>query len=66
MGANIDALFRLAQQYQPQQVGIEVSGQQAGFIDWIQDQMMERNIYFPLASQNNDNRFAFTGRQRPK
>jgi predicted phage terminase large subunit-like protein len=56
MGANIDALFRLAQQYQPQQVGIEVSGQQAGFIDWIQDQVMERNIYFPLASQNNDNR----------
>ena len=54
MSKNIDALFRLAQQYRPQQVGIEVSGQQQGFVSWIQGQMMERNIYFPLASEGND------------
>jgi phage terminase large subunit-like protein len=55
MGANMDDLFRLAQMYRPQQVGIEVTGQQGGFIPWIQEQMMNRNIYFTLASDKNDN-----------
>lgn len=54
MDKNIDDLFRLAQLYRPQQVGIEVTGQQGGFIQWIQNQMMERNIYFPLASEGNE------------
>ena len=54
MNKNIDDLFRLAQMYRPQQVGIEVTGQQGGFVSWIQDQMLERNIYFPLASEGND------------
>lgn len=54
MDKNIDDLFRLAQKYKPQSVGIEVTGQQGGFISWVQNQMMERNIYFNLASQNND------------
>lgn len=54
MDKNVDDLFRLAQMYRPQQVGIEVSGQQGGFIPWIMAQMMERNIYFPLASEGND------------
>jgi predicted phage terminase large subunit-like protein len=55
MDKNIDALFRLAQLYKPQGVGIEVTGQQGGFIQWIQAQMLERNIYFPLTSENNNN-----------
>ena len=54
MDKNVDALFRLAQLYKPQSVGIEVTGQQGGFISWIQSQMLERNIYFPLASEGND------------
>lgn len=54
MSKNMDALFRLAQQYRPQGVGIEVSGQQQGFVSWIMEQMLERNIYFPLASEGND------------
>ena len=54
MDANINDLFRLAQMYKPQSVGVEVTGQQGGFIQWIQGQMMERNIYFPLASEGND------------
>jgi predicted phage terminase large subunit-like protein len=54
MDKNIDALFRLAQLYKPQSVGIEVTGQQGGFIQWIQGQMLDRNIYFPLASEGND------------
>lgn len=54
MNKTVDDLFRLAQMYRPQQVGLEVTGQQGGFVSWIQSQMLERNIYFPLASENND------------
>lgn len=53
MDANIDDLFRLVQMYKPMSVGIEVSGQQGGFISWIQEQMMVRNTYFSLASDGN-------------
>lgn len=56
MDANINDLFKLAQMYKPQSVGIEVTGQQGGFIQWIQGQMLERNIYFPLASEGNDSK----------
>lgn len=55
MGENIDDTFRLAQMYSPQLVGIEVSGQQGGFIPWVQSEMMKRNIWFTLASDNNSN-----------
>ena len=54
MDKNVDALFKFAQMYKPQSVGIEVSGQQGGFIQWIQGEMLNRNIYFPLASEGND------------
>ena len=50
MDQNITDLFRLAQEYKPQSVGIEVSGQQKGFIQWLQNEMMYRNQYFTLAS----------------
>ena len=56
MDKTVDDLFRLAQMYRPQQVGIEVSGQQGGFIAWIMGEMMNRNIYFPLASEGNDSK----------
>ncbi len=53
MDANINDLFRLAQKYKPQSVGIEVSGQQGGFISWIRNEMMDRHQFFSLASENN-------------
>jgi hypothetical protein len=53
MDKNINDLFRLVQKWKPQEVGIEVTGQQGGFISWIQDQMLNRNVYFTLASDNN-------------
>ena len=56
MDKTVDDLFRLAQMYRPQQVGIEVSGQQGGFISWIMNEMLNRNIYFPLASEGNDSK----------
>lgn len=51
MNKNVDDLFRLAQQWRPQAVGIEVTGQQGGFVSWVQNEMMERNIYFTLACE---------------
>lgn len=53
MDKNINDLFRLAQKYKPQSVGVEVTGQQGGFIPWIQEEMFRRNIYFQFASDNN-------------
>lgn len=53
MDKNINDLFRLAQLWSPQSVGIEVSGQQEGFIPWIQQQMLDKNCFFNLASENN-------------
>ena len=53
MGKGLDHLFTLAQQYKPDLVGIEVSGQQQGFVPWIMKEQMERNIFFQLASDKN-------------
>jgi len=59
MDANIDDLFRLAQEYSPQQVGIEISGQQKGFIPWIQGEMLNRNIFFNIASDKGSKELGF-------
>lgn len=56
MDQNVNDLFRLAQEYKPQQVGVEVSGQQGGFVPWLQNEMMQRNQWFTLASENNSNK----------
>lgn len=53
MGKNIDELFRLNAKYHPQSVGVEVTGQQSGFIPWIQQEMIRRNNYMNLASKDN-------------
>lgn len=50
MGKTVNDLFRLIQLYKPQNVGIEVTGQQGGFIKWLQAEMMSRNIWFNFAS----------------
>ena len=50
MDKNIDDLFELVTRWNPQEVGVEVSGQQYGFLSWIQREQMERNIFFSLAS----------------
>lgn len=53
MDKNIDDLFRLVQMYKPLAVGLEVSGQQGGFVKLIEKEMMQRNIFFTMASENN-------------
>lgn len=55
MNETIDNLFRLAQEYRPQEVGIEVSGQQKGFVSWIQTEMGNRNNYFTLSTGKDSN-----------
>ena len=54
MDKTINDLFRLVQEYKPQSVGIEVSGQQLAFIKWLQAEMMQRNIWFSLASSEKN------------
>ncbi len=51
MDTNVEKLFYFAQKYRPQSTGIEISGQQKGFVSWISSQMIERNIYFTLACE---------------
>lgn len=53
MDKNLDDLFRLVSIYKPLSVGIEVTGQQGGFIPLIRREMMDRNIFFNFASQGN-------------
>jgi len=50
MDISLNDLFRLVQQYKPQAVGIEVTGQQGAFIQWLQNEMITRNIWFNFAS----------------
>lgn len=50
MDKTVDDLFRLVSKYKPQQVGIETTGQQGAFIDWLRGEMMIRNIWFNFAS----------------
>lgn len=50
MDHTINDLFRLVQAYRPQQVGIEITGQQGAFIQWLQSEMQNRNIWFNFAS----------------
>lgn len=50
MDKTLDDLFRLAQEYKPQSVGIETFGQQGAFLKWISQEMVNRNIWFNFAS----------------
>lgn len=56
MDKNMEDLFNYVQIYKPMGVGIEVSGQQEGFIPWIQDQMLVKNMFFTLVSSGNSNK----------
>lgn len=51
MDANINQLFKFVSIYRPLSVGIEINGQQGGFIQWIKGQMIDKNIFFNLAGK---------------
>ncbi len=48
MDKNIDLLFDKVVRYSIKKVGIEVTGQQGAFVDWIKKEMHRRNIYFQI------------------
>jgi predicted phage terminase large subunit-like protein len=52
MDVSLDELFRLVSIYKPLRTGIEITGQQAGFVSWIKREMINRNIFFNLAKEN--------------
>lgn len=56
MASNLDDLFRLVQTYKPLKVGVEVNGQQGGFVPYIKERMATTGIWFSLASDSNSNR----------
>ena len=53
MPDTIDTIFRMVNKWKPQSVGLEISGQQGAFVDWIEEQMLVRNIYFNIASSGS-------------
>ena len=52
MDKTIDKLFELVQEYSPMQVGVEITGQQGAFINWLQKEMMNRSVWFNFASSD--------------
>jgi len=51
MDQNIKDLFRFVSIYHPLEVGIEINGQQGGFISWIKKEMITKNTFFTLAGK---------------
>lgn len=51
---SFDDIFRLAQIWRPLGVGLELSGQQGGYVTLLQEEMRTRNIYFRLAGKNGE------------
>lgn len=56
MDKNVSDLFKLVQKYKPMSVGIEISGQQGGFVSWVKNEMIQKNIYFNLARNEGSNK----------
>lgn len=53
MDKNVDDIFRLVDRYRPLSVGVEISGQQRGFVSWLKRDMSVRGVYFGLATDKN-------------
>jgi phage terminase large subunit-like protein len=63
MDKNIDDLFRFVSNYKPLSVGIEINGQQAGFIQWLKGEMLSRNTFFNLAGKGTVEGIRRTGKK---
>ena len=50
MAINIDDIFRFVEMYKPLATGVEISGQQKGFVSWLKREMVNRGTYFYIAS----------------
>lgn len=49
MNETFNRIFDFVNKYKPMSVGLEVTGQQGGFISLFKDQMLQRNIWFTIA-----------------
>ena len=54
MDTTVNDLFRLCKEYEPQGVGVEIAGQQQGFIAWLMAEMEYREQYFNLTTQGGN------------
>lgn len=61
MDANIKDLFRLVSIYKPLGVGVEINGQQLGFISWLKEKMIDNNTFFNLAGKGSTEGIRRTG-----
>lgn len=52
MNTSIDDLFNFVDEYNPQGVGVEINGQQQGFVQWLMNEMAYRDKFFNLTQQN--------------
>lgn len=50
MADNVDDVFRFVNLYRPLATGVEISGQQKGFVSWLKREMIRRSTYFYIAS----------------
>lgn len=53
MATNVNEVFKFVGLYKPLLVGVEVSGQQKGFVSWLKRDMAERNTFFTLATDRH-------------
>ncbi|MEE8598066.1 MAG: hypothetical protein V3S69_00840 [Dehalococcoidales bacterium] len=63
MDQTIKDLFRLASAYRPLEVGIEINGQQQGFVRWIRNEMLDKQIFFNLAGKGKTEGVRRTGKK---
>jgi hypothetical protein len=63
MDQNLKDLFTFASIYRPLEVGIEINGQQQGFIRWIRNMMLEKRIFFNLAGKGQTEGIRRTGKK---
>jgi len=50
MAKNVDDLFRFVRIYRPLLTGVEISGQQKGFVSWLKRDMLQNGVWFTIAS----------------
>lgn len=56
MNDTFNKIFGFVKEYEPMSVGIEVTGQQGGFIPLLKDEMLKRNIWFAIAKGRGSNK----------
>lgn len=56
MNDTFNTIFSFVNKYQPVSVGIEVTGQQGGFVSLLREEMVKRNIWFNIARGKGTNK----------